>query len=390
VNKVAFCTISSANYFPFAKTMLRSLRDMHPKSDLFYLLVDQHNDEIYTHTNFRTIDLNELHIPDQIQMAFAYDIVEMNTAVKPFLFNYLLQKGYSKVIYIDPDIYIYNKLDLAIKSLDKHSIVLTPHSLSPAQPASSFNGKVQWEQNMTVTGIFNLGFIGISNSPNTLKFLEWWQNRCKYLCYIEQIVGLFVDQKWAELAIAFWDDVFILHDPGYNVSIWNLHERTVQNKIVNKTHDLIFYHFSSIDLNNDSILSKHDINITIQHHPELKELFANYKAYVRQNDYDKYKSLKYAFGYFRDGKAIDILDRRLYANAANSSWNPFSCTRREFYNELKLQKNTSSKKKHGILFTLGGFLAYVLFRIIGSAKYRKLMMYGAKTIQLRAHTFLIR
>jgi hypothetical protein len=368
--------------------MLQSARRVHPECDLYFLLVDRHYDGISEHTEFKTIDLDELHIPGQNKMAFAYDIVEMNTAVKPFLLSHLLEKGYSKVIYIDPDIFVYNRLDQAIEALDTHSIVLTPHALNPAPPANSFAGKVQWEQNMLVGGIFNLGFIALSNRKNTKEFLTWWQNRCTYLCYIEPIVGLFVDQKWAELAIAYWNDVFILRDPGYNVSVWNLHERSISNLHINENSKLIFYHYSSIDMTTDTYISKHVKSINFQRHPALIELFANYKSTIRKNEFDYYHSLPYVYGCFKDGKMIDVLERRLYAQAADGTWNPFLCTKTEFYRRLKKHTRSIIKKRNGLLLSLASILCYSLLRIIGANNYRNIMMLGTKAIQLRAHSFL--
>jgi hypothetical protein len=389
LNNIAICTISSANYFPFAKTMLQSVRAIHDDCDLYYLLVDHPHDDISAHLDFQTIDLRELQIPEQLHMTFIYDIVEMNTAVKPFLLSYLLAKGYSKVIYIDPDIYVYNRLDLAIKALDMHSLVLTPHALRPAPPVTSYAGKVQWEQNMTLTGIFNLGFIGISNCNNTIEFLAWWKNRCTFLCYMEPIVGLFVDQKWAELAIAYWDDVLVLRDPGYNVSVWNLHDRSISNKMVNRTHTLVFFHFSSIDINNESFLTKHDISITFQQYPSLSNLYSDYRAVIRQNGYEQYCMLPYAYSFFKDGGTIDLLERRLYIHATDNTWNPFACTRNEFYANLKKHLIAVNTRNTGLLLSFGSILAYYLLRIVGARRYRRLMMVGTKMIQFRAHRFLV-
>jgi hypothetical protein len=368
--------------------MLQSVHQVHPECDLYFLLVDRHYDNISDHTEFKTIDLEELHIPELNQMAFAFDIIEMNTAVKPFLLAHLLQKGYSKVIYLDPDIFVYNRLDQAIAALDTHSIVLTPHALRPAAPASSFAGKVQWEQNMLVGGIFNLGFIALSNRSNAVEFLTWWQDRCKYLCYLEPIVGLFVDQKWAELALAYWNDVYILRDPGYNVSVWNLHERSISGMHVNENSKLIFYHFSSIDMKTDSYISKHEKSITFQHHTGLSELFANYKLAVRHNGYDHFHSLPYVYERFNDGKTIDLLDRRVYAEAADDTWNPFMCTKKKFYANLRIHTRLMIKKRNGFFLSIAGILCYSLLRIIGAKNYRKLMSLGTKTIQFRAHSFL--
>jgi len=291
LNSIAICTVSSINYFSFGRTLLQSVADLHAECDLFYLFVDKDIANIPSENLFSVLTIDELHVPNIEKMAFVYDITELNTAVKPFLFSFLLNKGYKKVIFLDPDIYVYGRLDEVLNALDTHSIALTPHALHPSQGPKSFLDKVQWEQNMTYSGLFNLGFIGISHSTETVKFLDWWKERCQYLCFIEPNTGIFVDQKWAELAIVFWENIFIVRNPGYNVSLWNLHERVIDNGMVNKTSSLIFYHFSSIDIENESILSKHDKTVGFDIHPELRTLYIEYRHRVRSNDYIKYKSI---------------------------------------------------------------------------------------------------
>jgi lipopolysaccharide biosynthesis glycosyltransferase len=126
MNNTAIFTISSNNYFAFTKTLLQSVRDFHDDVDLYFLLADEVADnKILSEQNlFHLRTVKEIGISDYKKMAFAYDIVEFNTAVKPFFINYLFEKGYEKVVYIDPDILVCNRLD-GSDELNNHSIVVT-------------------------------------------------------------------------------------------------------------------------------------------------------------------------------------------------------------------------------------------------------------------------
>jgi hypothetical protein len=390
LNNIAICTISSVNYYPFGKTLLQSVATQHPECDLFYLFADKDAKEIPAENRFSILTLDELQIPNIEQMTFVYEITELNTAVKPFLLSFLLNKGYKKVIYLDPDIYVYGRLDVALNALDTYAIALTPHALHPSQAPKSFLDKVQWEQNMTYGGIFNLGFIGISNTLETVEFLAWWKDRCRYLCFIEPNTGIFVDQKWAELAIVFWENVYIVRDPGYNVSIWNLHERTLSGHLINEKQKLIFYHFSSIDINNTEIFSRHDKNYDLSRNPELLSIFAVYRKAVIENGYSRYSSIPYSFNYFADGPKIDLLERRLYAMVAEQYPHPFESDRKTFYRNIKRYARQVNFKPHVQQIPLLMKFAPLLFNIIGPEKYRKLATLFTKAALLRAHTFILK
>jgi hypothetical protein len=388
MKSVAICTVSSVNYYPFGKTLLQSVTVQHADCDLFYLFVDKDVKDIPIESWFTILSLNELNIPNLEQMAFAYEITELNTAVKPFLFSLLLNKGYKKIIFLDPDIYVYKRLDDVLNVLDTFSIALTPHALHPSQAPKSFLDKVQWEQNMTYTGIFNLGFIGISSTQETMEFLSWWKDRCKYLCLMEPTTGLFVDQKWAELAIVFWEKIFIVRDPGYNVSFWNLHERTIHQNRVNGSIDLVFYHFSSIDIDNESILSKHDKTVGFDTYPELRSLYFEYRRTVNNNGYKKYKNIPYGYSCLADGFVLSTLERRLYSMIAPYCPHPSLLNKKEFYKTLKhYGKNVPQKAIRSIILAKA---ASGVLKLLGTKKYQKLMEVLGKAPQLRTHTFLLR
>ena len=66
-----------------------------------------------------------------LRMAAIYDVSEFCTAVKPWLLKRLLDDGASSVIYLDPDIKVYQSLsDLEMLSVE-NEIILTPHVTRP-------------------------------------------------------------------------------------------------------------------------------------------------------------------------------------------------------------------------------------------------------------------
>ena len=72
--------------------------------------------------------VSSIGIPDFRQMAFKYDVLELSCAVKPYCFQYLFREyGYDRVIYFDPDVFVYSSLDAVFSLLDDALLVLTPH-----------------------------------------------------------------------------------------------------------------------------------------------------------------------------------------------------------------------------------------------------------------------
>ena len=105
---VAIMTICSNNYFPYARTLFSSLRRYHPEAALFLCLADTKSFWELGIDGVEVIEARELEIPNFLDFAFRYDIMEFNTAVKPFMMRFLLEKrNFEQVIYLDPDIELF-------------------------------------------------------------------------------------------------------------------------------------------------------------------------------------------------------------------------------------------------------------------------------------------
>ncbi len=394
MKRTAIFTTSSNNYFAFSRTLLESVRAFHDDVDIYFLLVDEtpDNQVLAAGGFFRVCCAKDIGIPEFTKMAFAYNIVEFNTAVKPFFIHYLLSRGYDKVVYLDPDILVFNRLDTALDALETHSIVVTPHQLAPLKDLHNFTPYLQWEQSALQTGIFNLGFLGVSNTDEGRAFIKWWSNRCSYLCFLEQESGLFVDQIWVNLAVCFYRSVHIVRHKGYNMSVWNLHDRTLIDNRVNGVEPLVFYHFSSIDMNNRSVLSKHDASMTLERRPDLTALFDGYRSAVNSNGYEYFRRLRYSYDCFSDGRRITLLERRLYAAVSDHFSDPFACSGRRFSKELSKAgrlRSHSPKRDEKLTKRIVKAGLRTIFKVFGPARYARLVQSFRGLDRLRNHVFLV-
>ena len=293
----AFFTICSKNFLAHARTLHKSVNLYYPKSRFFLVLCDRVEGFIEpTEEPFEFIYLEELNLPNLDEMAERYNITEFNTAVKPFAFLHLMnQYGFNSVVYLDPDLLLVSRMEeLDSMLMEGAEAVLTPHILQPAE-----HDEVN-DASMLLFGIYNLGFLALSNTSSVQNFLSWWGRRLEHHCIIQLDKGIFVDQKWADLLPAFVKDVYILHHPGYNVAYWNLPQRriTLSDDIwLANGQPLRFVHFSGSNIDDPNVFSRHSQQVTIDSIGELRYLLDYYREQVFEQGHQFYRKLPYAYNW---------------------------------------------------------------------------------------------
>ncbi len=310
----AVCTIISKNYLPQARTLFKSLAARHPGIPFYVLLVDRLDGYFEPgRESFKVVALDQLEIPNLPAMSFQYNILEFNTAVKPYLLRYLFKTtGAQKLIYLDPDIFVYRPLDLIFGLLDTNNAVVIPHLL---------NLDIEKQDPMEIIvmqcGTYNLGFIALRQSGVTDKFLKWWCRRMENGCFSAPSEGLFVDQKWVDLAVGMYEKFYILQEPGYNVAYWGLRQRAISRASGGYEADgkpLVFFHFSGYDPHKPRTISKYDPeNTELLPGSALEEIFEGYRKELVQNGLEVCEKWPYAFGSFANGAKITPEMRRYYA-----------------------------------------------------------------------------
>ncbi|MCX6162788.1 MAG: hypothetical protein NTV87_15820 [Ignavibacteriae bacterium] len=412
MNNVVF-TIVAKNYLPFARTLGDSIFKIHNNDiDYFIYLVDEAEGFIdFERERYNIIESSSIGIVGFLNMAFRYDIKEFSTSLKPYIINHLFEQGYDKVIYLDPDVSVYNPLSAIFKELDKYSLVLTPHMNHPVK----INNNATDEEFLLFTGIYNLGFVAMKKDEHIQSLLEWWMKKLYDSCFDERTRALFVDQKWMSFSTAFLgENVLISRNPGYNMAVWNLHERSLKKvnnnfQIIDKTGyfaPLIFYHFSGYNpIDKDIISCKHP-SASFEIYPELKELFDNYRDRLLLNGAPDDFNKTYKYSYFENGGSIIKIQRRLFNSLLLSGvvfTNPFSVNKGSFYellekNRLLLKSNGFDPEKIGIE-QIGKFsnkirILYYFMRLfqrfLGVDRYALLLRFLFKNASYDSQLFIIK
>ena len=346
--KIAF-TIVSLNYLSLARILGKSFKKHHPDVEFIILIVDKIGDRIdVSKEEFRIFSIDDLDIPERQSFIFKYNITELNTAVKPLFIKYLFEKeNASQVLYIDPDIYIYDRLDGVFEGLENHDAVFTPHILTPMPDFDHIPNEISIMQ----SGCFNLGFVAMKNTPQIIDFLDWWWKRLEVYSISAPEKGLFTDQKWMDYACSLLDRVCVLRDPGYNVAYWNIHERNVFEKkndkyFVNNV-PLRFFHYSGFLIDNQEAISKFQNRYVLSDFSEvLKEIFFNYGEELKNSDFLSTKKIPYAYSFFDNNIKIHDILRKIYYNLYREKGfkNPFDAqSSSEYYQWLrkKIKKDSS-------------------------------------------------
>lgn len=314
-------TVVAKNYFASAITLGKSVNKYVPNSDFIIVLADELDGQINPQDfDFKIIEADKLNIPDFDKLSFLYDVVELSTAIKPYVMLYLMEElEYCKVVYLDPDIWVMNSLDNIFNLLDNRDFVLTPHIVDLDIVSGSSK-----EEHILNRGVFNLGFIGSRKSETAYSFLNWWKDRLSTSCYRD--ATLFVDQKWVDFLPVFCTNYEVLSSKSYNIADWNYQERELKYKDKNyyvleksgKWERIKFFHFSGIKSEEpDVILDKFNVEDK-KEREVLKALINEYQEELLLSGYNKFSVMKYKYNFFNNGEKIELLHRRIYRSILES------------------------------------------------------------------------
>jgi len=298
-----FCTIITGNYYAYALSLLESLCEYSENQISLHVFV---SDESMEKSFLQDIQIQHkgifFHYLDDVQTEMAiklnnkYHKTYMDAyrwSMKPVFMNYLIQeKGFEKVIYLDCDLFFYNKHDFLFDLLDEHRVILSPHWRCSDNPNDDFvNFKLNFQG-----GIYNGGYVGINNKA--VEIMNYWANLCLSACEINFENGFYVDQKYLDILHSKFEGIGVLRHRGANVATWNLldNKRSVNESgevVINENYPIIFIHFTKGTMNGiikgeDGLLLNHfikysntvhkynlSINLVEKVKLELKELEEN-------------------------------------------------------------------------------------------------------------------
>jgi len=326
---VDVCTIIAKNYVAHARVLARSFRAHHPDARVWVLVIDEHEGFIDpAEEPFELVTVDQLDLDDFDRMAALYTVLELSTAVKPWLLRHLMEaRGLGRIVYLDPDIQVYDDLGELDHLLDEHAMVVTPHLTGPMPR----DGKRPSETDILIAGSYNLGFLGLHWNADTEHLIEWWSERLARDCIVAPERGYFVDQRWIDFAPGLVPSFHVLRDPGYNVAYWNLPARRVERAAGGYTADgrpLRFFHYSGYDPREPHSLSKHQSRTDLGAHPVVRELCNAYGRELEANGFHDAVGWEYSYNRLPNGLALDAAVRETYRQAeldgavTESVWEP--------------------------------------------------------------------
>lgn len=307
--QTAVFTIVSRNYFHFALTLMASVAEHLPGTRRVVAICDRLDGLESTDPGIELVGVEQLGIAELDQMVVQYTILELNTAIKPFVFSWLFEtSAVARVIYFDPDIELYGSGARLLQHLEASDVVLTPHLTAPLD-----DDRHPSDLAILQSGTYNLGFLALRRSDDSSRLLRWWQGKLVRDCVVDIPRGLFTDQKWMDLVPGFFEHVHVERHPGWNVAYWNLLHRRVESGADGYTVNglpLFFFHFSGYDPRSGSI-SKHQDRYTLAGcEPAVRQLFARYSQRLADAGRERYAAIAYAYATLADGTPLPDCARR--------------------------------------------------------------------------------
>lgn len=283
-------TVCSFNHLGRALSLADSVAINCKHTKFLICLIDSVEPNLIPQGN-EFIIAEDMNLPFLNEMFSKYTSLELNSALKPYFGNFILEKytAVDQLIFLDSDILLFSDLSPVFEALKFNSIVITPHSLTSISAGTGFD-----DRDFLRSGIYNAGFFALKRDKTALAFLNWWMLKLRNQGFFDSKRGMFAEQLWMNLIPLYFENVHVLRHLGCNVAHWNMHERFISQDdtqwYVNKTIPLIFFHFSGATITclEDNLISKHHKKYTFDNRPDVYHLFKIYIKSLKKHSFEKY------------------------------------------------------------------------------------------------------
>lgn len=311
-------TTSALNFVPCAKLLCQSVKSKMTNVKFVFGLTDRKpadfnlEDEGFDEVLYLDDFAEELGNP--LGWAFGHDIMELATALKPFVAAKLMERSDCEgVMFFDPDCVVLNDMTPAIKELETASVLLTPHACD----LHVNDQQMFFEFNPLKVGSFNLGFFCFKNDDTGRAVANWWRKRLRDYCLIDPDRGLFTDQKWMDLLPSYIDTLKVLRSPVYNIARWNTFQRPIEKRgddYYVRGQKVQFIHFSGFYKVGPYVRGLYDRQSEklIKNREVLDELSLWYSSELTQARTQPAYIAPWALGRYGNGVEIPSSHRRRY------------------------------------------------------------------------------
>lgn len=222
----ALLCVGSAHYIHYARILVPSVKQFHPDWPAYFCCVDQPPAESLAPgaEPFEFLDTPWLRGEEGLRYCFQYAAMELVGMSRSRALTALLDRGYTRVIYLDLDMKVYAPLTPLLEVLERSAIVMTPHF---AEPLPESDTAAAYETLCKQSGLVNSACLAVREHPQARAFLTYWASRTERHGHMDAARGYYSEQAWMDFALAFYDQTALLRHPGFNVALWNLPSRPI-------------------------------------------------------------------------------------------------------------------------------------------------------------------
>ena len=278
-------TIATLDSLPRARVLASSLRRYEPDWTHEVVLVAGEETVAAAAESDRSLDVcaagSELDLDVEALLAL-HDEHELIALLTPALLAHSAKRVPGPVLHLPSTVWVLADLQPIESALASHSVLLAPRVAAELPE----DGLEPSPSQLDRAGRMDEAIIGVDDSPESRRFLAWWSD------HVEQALGSLdarqsgerpEDRPWLarflELAPARFATA-VLDDPGCNLSLWNLHRRTLQtgtNRVsVDGRWPLRFLHLPGFEPDHPSRLAANASRARVSRSPALHELCERY------------------------------------------------------------------------------------------------------------------
>jgi hypothetical protein len=260
---------------------------------------------------YELILLRELDIPEPTRFRFGLTQQQLTYAATPYLIDELLERGYDRVLFVKQESLVLGELATVASSLTPGGVGLTPHLVAPVESADAEERELM----ILLAGVFNAGLVAVAAGDASGRLLKWWQERVHRHCRYAVAEGMHYEQRWLDLAPAYFEEVRVLHDPGLNVGHWNLPDRRVRvtnGSVHVDDHPCRLFRFSGYDADRPAAATRYSPRLQTSELGDAGIVFERYRSALLDARWAETRSWPYAYDHFSDGVPIPEVARDIY------------------------------------------------------------------------------
>ena len=212
-----------------ARALARGLRTHHPDWSYEVVLIGPANVAAGEHDELRVVSVHDVLNVDVPELLARHDPARLVSLLVPRVLEERSAESPEPILHLPASTWILDSLTPLARGIDQRGVLLVPRLLGDVPG----DGLEPSHTQLAMAGRIAAEVIGVDCAPPSRSFLRWWIQRA------DAVFGGFEgrprphdgeDWQWLlrmlELAPTRFS-VTMLEDPGCNVSVWNLHERTL-------------------------------------------------------------------------------------------------------------------------------------------------------------------